>query len=75
MEKGNYFVYKPVFSVPSSVASQICMNIKLHIASKLLKVFLLLWDVVGSLLRLDTALEINRCNTLVFFGKSLTLSG
>ena len=31
MEKGNYFVYKPVFSVSSSVTSLTYMNIKLQI--------------------------------------------
>ena len=38
MEKGNHFVYKPVFSVSSSVTSQIYMNMKLYVTSKLLKV-------------------------------------
>ena len=33
MEKGDYFVYKSVFSVSSSVTSQIYMNIKLQITS------------------------------------------
>ena len=41
---------------------------------KLTESFLLLWDVVGSLLRLDAALEINLRNTLLFFDKSWTLS-
>ena len=40
---------------------------------KITESFLLLWDV-GSLLRLDAALEINLCNTLLFFDKSWTLS-
>ena len=38
MEKGDYFVISH-FSVSSSVTSQIYINIKLHITSKLLKVF------------------------------------
>ena len=38
MEKGNSFVYKPVFSMSTSVTSLFYMNIKLHVTSKLLKV-------------------------------------
>ena len=44
-KRGIYFVYKPVFGVLSSVKSPIYMNIKLHITSKLLKVYFFLFGM------------------------------
>ena len=73
-EKRGIILFISHFSVSSSVTSLIYINIKLHIASKLLKFFLLLRDFVGNCLKPDAALEINRCNTLLFFGKSWALS-